>query len=143
MRVPVHKQAWSWGAVAAVVALALWGLGNVMTPFLIGAGIAYVLDPLADRLERSGLSRTLAVALITVIAVLIFLLAVVLLVPMVIRQLVQLIEAAPGYFATVQSWLSQQFPERFPEGGTLRGALNDLTAQLSQVGGQVVRARLC
>ena len=27
MRVPVHKQIWSWGAVAAVVGLALWGLG--------------------------------------------------------------------------------------------------------------------
>ncbi|WP_205961467.1 AI-2E family transporter [Paracoccus endophyticus] len=138
MRVPVHKQIWSWGAVAAVVALALWGLGNVMTPFLIGAGIAYVLDPLADRLERSGLSRTWAVALITLIAVLAFLLAMVLLVPMVIRQLAQLIEAAPGYFQALQVLLSQQFPERFPEGGTVRSALNDIAAQMSQMGGQVL-----
>ncbi|HRO13552.1 MAG TPA: AI-2E family transporter [Paracoccus sp. (in: a-proteobacteria)] len=142
MRVPVHKQVWWWSGITAVMVLALWGLGNVMTPFLIGAGIAYVLDPIADRLESAGLSRTKAVALITIIAVLAFLLALTLVVPMVVRQLAQFIEAAPGYFETAQTWLSARFPRALPEGGTLRSALTQLGVQLSQRGGEILIAVL-
>lgn len=138
MRVPVHKQVWWWSGVAALIVLALWGLGNVMTPFLIGAGIAYVLDPLVDRLEGSGLSRTKSVALITLIAALAFLLAVTLLVPMLIRQIAGLIEAAPRYIETVQSWISTQFPAILPEGGTLRQALTRMAEQLSDQAGQIL-----
>ena len=31
--------------------------GSTLLPFLLGAAIAYFLDPIADRLERLGLSR--------------------------------------------------------------------------------------
>lgn len=138
MRVPVHKQVWWWSAAALVLILALWGLGNVMTPFLIGAGIAYVLDPLADRLERSGLSRTMAVALITLIAGLAFVLALVLLVPMLIRQLTELVSNAPHYLEVAQGWLTRRFPSVVPEGGTLRSAMTQLGTQLSEKGGGIM-----
>ena len=36
----------------------------VITPFAIGIVLAMLLDPLADRLERRGMSRTMAAALI-------------------------------------------------------------------------------
>lgn len=138
MRVPVHKQVWWWSAATLVIVLALWGLGNVMTPFLIGAGIAYVLDPLADRLQRAGLSRTKAVALITLIAALAFMLVVVLLVPMLIRQLIQLIEHVPEYIQIVQTWLAGRFPEMMPQDGTLRSAMNEVSNQLSEKGGTIM-----
>lgn len=138
MRVPVQKQVWWWTATAALVMLVLWALGDVMTPFLIGAGIAYVLDPLADRLERSGLSRTKSVALITLIAGLAFVLALVLVVPMVVRQLTQLVTNAPHYLDVAQSWLTGRFPELVPEGGTLRNAMTQVGAQLSDKGGTIM-----
>ena len=138
MRVPVQKQVWWWTATAALVMLVLWALGDVMTPFLIGAGIAYVLDPLADRLERSGLSRTKSVALITLIAGLAFVLALVLVVPMVVRQLTQLVTNAPHYLEVAQSWLTGRFPELVPEGGTLRNAMTQVGAQLSDKGGTIM-----
>lgn len=138
MRVPVHKQVWWWGGVALLVIVILWGLGDVMTPFLIGAGIAYVLDPLADMLERSGLSRTKAVALITLIAVLAFVLAMVLLVPMLIHQVAQLATDAPRYLEVAQGWLGSRFPDLMPADGTVESAMTEATRQLSERGGTIM-----
>ena len=61
-----------WGIAAVVLLLLLWVLGDVLLPFVLGGTIAYFLDPVADRLERWGLSRALAVAVITVAAILLF-----------------------------------------------------------------------
>ncbi len=105
-----------------------------MTPFLIGAGLAYALDPLADMLERSGLSRTMSVALITLIAVLAVVLALVLVGPMIVRQLAQLVQAVPGYVETLQRLLSDRYPGLLPEGGTLRSATTDVVTQFSERG---------
>ena len=50
-----------WGIAGAALFAVLWFLGDVLLPFVLGAAIAYFLDPLADKLERLGLSRVLAV----------------------------------------------------------------------------------
>lgn len=61
-----------WGIAALLLLGMLWLLGDVLLPFVLGGTIAYFLDPVADRLERWGLSRALAVAVITVGAILLF-----------------------------------------------------------------------
>ena len=40
--------------------LLLWLLSDVLLPFVAGMALAYLLDPLADRLERLGVSRLVA-----------------------------------------------------------------------------------
>ena len=65
MALPVRQQLVSWGIAAVVFLLLLWLLGNVLLPFLVGGAIAYFLDPVADRLERAGLSRVGATATIS------------------------------------------------------------------------------
>ena len=47
----------------------LWFLGDVLLPFVLGGAIAYFLDPVADRLERLGLSRVAATRAETLMAV--------------------------------------------------------------------------
>ena len=61
MPVPARKQALYWSIAAAVLLLLLWQLGDVLLPFVLGGAVAYFLDPVADRLERLGLSRVWAV----------------------------------------------------------------------------------
>ena len=51
MALPIEKQAKYWGIGAIILALMLWYLGNILLPFVLGAAIAYFLDPVADRLE--------------------------------------------------------------------------------------------
>lgn len=111
MGLPVREQAKYWGAAAALFLLALWFLGGVMLPFLIGGAIAYFLDPVADRLERLGLSRGAATVVISVVALLFFILLAVLVIPTLTQQTLALINAAPTIFAQLQAFLAAHFPQ--------------------------------
>ena len=102
MNLSAGKQALIWGTVALVFVLVLWGLGDVLMPFLLGMGIAYLLDPVADRLERSGLSRVWAVTLITLVVIFALMAALVLLIPLLVRQGTQLIQTAPAMIDRLQ-----------------------------------------
>lgn len=111
MAVSAVKQGWFWGLFLLILVVVLWLLGDTLLPFFLGAAIAYFLDPLADWLERHGLSRVLATAVIAVAAVILFVLGMVLVVPALAGQLSDLVEAAPGMFATAQNYLVARFPE--------------------------------
>lgn len=126
MRLPVHKQALWWGIPALAIFVAMWLLGQAILPFLLGAGIAYLLDPLADRLEKIGLSRTMSVVVITFSAIMILALVILLIMPVLVRQAVSLVETAPEMFAQGKAIILQYFPNVIPEGGSASSALSDL-----------------
>jgi predicted PurR-regulated permease PerM len=50
----------------------LWLLSEILLPFVAGMVIAYLLDPLTNRLERIGVNRRFAAFLIVGVFVLIF-----------------------------------------------------------------------
>jgi len=69
---------WRWLWVAALVAATiwlLWRLRGVMLPFALAAGIAFLLNPLVDKLERRGWQRgygvflTLLILLLLLVAI--------------------------------------------------------------------------
>ena len=62
MRVERHVVFW----IAAFVVLVglLWLLHHVLLPFVAGAALAYMLDPLANRLTKRGMSRLVAALII-------------------------------------------------------------------------------
>ena len=138
MRLPAQKQVWYWGGALAVLLLALWALGNQMMPFILGAAVAYLLDPVADRLERLGLSRTLAVVVITLVGVLIMVAVVLMLVPVLVRQTTQLVNTAPQMAEQLQQFLMNRFPQVFAEGSTVNTALTNVGQRVSESGMQVV-----
>lgn len=119
----VGQQLKYWGIAAAVFFLMLWGLGNVILPFLVGGAIAYFLDPVADRLQRLGLSRVAATALISVFALMTFVILSLLIFPMLIRQLTDLVNAAPQILQQLQDFLYANFPQVFDEGSVVRSTL--------------------
>lgn len=133
MALPVRQQAIYWGVAAAAFLLLLWWLGPVLLPFIVGGAIAYILDPLADRLERLGLPRAAATAVITLVGVLALAVAVVLVIPTLIRQATALVQAAPDYFDALRDWLTFRFPDLMEEDGLIRRGISDL--------GETVRAR--
>ncbi|WP_298846986.1 AI-2E family transporter [uncultured Ruegeria sp.] len=110
MALPVKDQLRYWSVAAVVFVLILWALGDVLLPFVIGGAIAYFLDPVADRLERLGLSRMAATAIITVVGVLGFVLAILMVVPALITQLLDLIDVLPDLFKQLRGFVEKQFP---------------------------------
>ncbi|WP_265499856.1 AI-2E family transporter [Paracoccus beibuensis] len=142
MRNPVRKQVKWWGLAALVLLLTLWLLGQAVLPFIIGAGVAYLLDPVADRLERAGLSRTMSVVLITVIVVLAFIATVLLVVPILFRQAAALIEIAPQMLEQARAFADARFPGAIPHAGGLQQTLTDLQAALGEQAGRVASTLL-
>lgn len=138
MRLPTQKQVWYWGAALVALLAVLWLLGNAIMPFIFGAGIAYLLDPVADRLERLGLSRTLSVAVITLGGALVVVAVSLLLFPVLLRQTSALIDTAPQMAAQLEDFLRQRFPQIFVEGNPVNSALTDAARNISARGGQLL-----
>lgn len=121
MGLPMGQQMKYWSIFLLLFLAILWFLGGVILPFVLGAAIAYFLDPLADRLQSWGCSRVVATAIITLSTVVIFLWMILLILPTLIQQSIALIETAPALFARVEAFLIDRFP-----------ALMDSESQISQ-----------
>ena len=95
---------WFWLLTLLLTGWLLYLLTPILAPFLVAMLLAYMGDPLVDRLQRLRLSRTLAVVLVFACFSLVLLLLLVVLVPLLGRQLVRLYELAPQLL----DWLQQQ-----------------------------------
>ncbi len=98
-------------AILGVSAL-MWLLSPILAPFLAAAILAYIFDPLVDRLELRGVSRTLG----TVIAVLLLLLGVIalllIILPLFAKESAQLTQEFPGFVEKLKTnfipWLNER-----------------------------------
>lgn len=142
MALPVRQQLLTWGTAAVVFLLLLWLLGNVLLPFLVGGAIAYFLDPVADRLERWGFSRTGATATISLVALLLAVLLILAVIPTLVQQLTGLINAAPAISARLQAFLIERFPELTDSTSTIRQTLAQIAASIQAKGGQLAETVL-
>lgn len=88
-------------AVAAYFLLRL--LGPVLTPFVVAGILAYICDPLVDRLERWRIRRPFGVTLVIVGGIVIFLGCMLLLVPMVTHQVSRFAANTPAYLAWLEN----------------------------------------
>ncbi len=137
-RVPIQKQLGYWGILAAALMLALWWLGPVITPFVLGAALAYLLDPVADRLERLGMSRVVSVVIITLLALVTIALLGLLLLPLLVQQTVQLIATLPSMTRSSQDWLYESVPFISENEGLIREELQNLATLLKDKSGEVM-----
>ena len=94
---PLARQILFWLLVTAAFIILLWLLRGMLLPFVLGMALAYVSDPFVDRLERLRVPRWLATLVMLGLIVGIGVLALVLVVPMIANQAVQLAEQAPLY----------------------------------------------
>ncbi|NND22647.1 MAG: AI-2E family transporter, partial [Silicimonas sp.] len=142
MALPVRDQLKYWGFAAVVFFVVLWLLGDVILPFVLGAAIAYFLDPVADRLERLGTSRAVAVGIITFFAILIFVVLALLIIPLLVKQTADLIEAVPEIAANLQTFLTERFPDLGDANSTIRVSLATIGETVQSKGGEVLNTVL-
>ena len=126
-----RRQIRFWLIAAALFILFLYVFRNILLPFVAGMVLAYFLDPVADRLERTGLSRVMATVLILVAFVIILALGLVILIPILAQQMADFVSHMPEYLSRLQGLVTNYNPEwlkeRFgvdPE--SLREGLNSL-----------------
>jgi predicted PurR-regulated permease PerM len=97
----LERQLMLWGLTLVALAATLYLLSPVLAPFVAGTALGYLLDPVADRLQRWGASR-LGAALLLLSAFIAFVVtALVILLPILTHQLAGLLTALPGYLQTL------------------------------------------
>ncbi len=103
-----------WIAAALLVTgWLVWLLAPVLTPFLLSALLAYMADPVVNRLERWKMRRDVAVSLVFLVVISILVVAMLIIVPLLVRETIDLVERLPGYFQTLQETALPWIEERF------------------------------
>src|SRR6266404_5942879 len=106
------------GVLVALLILLLWGLGkvlqqlsSVLLPLGVAGVLAYLLDPVVDRLEARGLPRARAIICVFALAVVIVGGVIGSVVPQIVTETQQLAERIPAYINRVQDrvvrWINQ------------------------------------
>jgi len=140
----LKRQLQFWIVGFLVFLAAVYVLRGIMLPFVAGMAVAYFCDPIADRLERLGASRTVAVSLIIGLFLVVFIAFFLLMVPLVIDQIGGLARRMPSIVAWLRDWAEPHIARLAPHVGTeelekLRQmALNSLSTGLRWIG-QVLR----
>ncbi len=112
-----RRQVIFWLGAAVVLALLLYLFSDILLPFVAGMVLAYFLDPVADRLQRLGLSRVMATVVILIAFIVVLVVALVVLVPVLATQMADFAGKLPEYLTRLQAlitsfdpkWLEQRF----------------------------------
>lgn len=86
-----------WALVGLLACWVLWLLSPVLTPFVLAALLGWLGDSLVDRMQKRGVPRNGAVVVVFAVMAAITLLGVLLLVPLLQRQVVTLVGSLPSY----------------------------------------------
>ena len=103
LSVSARRQIYFWCSTLLAVILFLYMFRSILLPFVAGMALAYLLDPVADRLEAMGASRLVATFLILILFIILFILALILIVPILSGQLSDLIQRIPDYVTRLQA----------------------------------------
>jgi predicted PurR-regulated permease PerM len=102
------QSAW-WLAVAAALLWIVWLLGPILTPFLAGAVLAYILDPVVEWLVRRRVPRAAAAALVLLLGFVVLLALFLIVAPLIRKEAAELAGRVPGLLdrldASVAPWL--------------------------------------
>ncbi len=115
----IRRQAIFWLIATIVFLLILYVLGNTLLPFVAGMALAYFLDPVADMLERTGLSRLASTAVILFAFILFFIIALLIIIPILGSQVAGFLDRLPDLVRRLQAlitslnmeWMSRFAPK--------------------------------
>lgn len=132
----LRNQVLIWIGFFVFLILALWVFRGILLPFVVGAALAYLLNPLVNQLQRWRFNRgwATAVVLLSVIAIVISIF--VMIVPMVAQQVVGLVQRLPGYAADLEALVRRWAPELNQWLGPERAA--QVERSVSDMLGQIV-----
>lgn len=132
-----------WLTIWILFFVFIYLIRGILLPFILGALIAYFLDPAADKLEKYKISRSLATAIITLSFFTILALVSLMIIPTILSQLSDFIKDFPTYFAAAETkyeekiygWLGT-LPADYVE--SIKTAANNLSGVMLKLVGDMV-----
>lgn len=111
----LRRQVFFWVVALAIFIAFLMLFSSILLPFIAGMALAYFLDPVADRLERIGLSRLMATVVILVSFVVVFVLSLMIIIPVLASQLNDFIQRVPEYVTQLQTFIATSNASWLPD----------------------------
>ncbi|MEM6461917.1 MAG: AI-2E family transporter [Pseudomonadota bacterium] len=138
----LRRQIIFWLATFLIFGLFLYVFRGILLPFVAGMALAYFLDPVADRLERWGVSRLTATVIILIAFLVIFIIALMIIIPVLASQASDFIGRLPDYAEQLQSliastntkWLTDWIGVELPD---LKSSLGNLLSEGAGLVGSV------
>jgi predicted PurR-regulated permease PerM len=123
---------WLGGLVLLVFLLFIFR--QILLPFVAGAAFAYALHPIADWLEKRGLSRLGATAAILTVLTVLVAAVLILLVPLLINQMIDLLQRLPGYLVRLQEMFGATLDSEWAhflgiDANSIRASITTFTSQ--------------
>jgi predicted PurR-regulated permease PerM len=136
----LRNQVLVWVGFVLVIILLLWVFSSILLPFVVGLAIAYLLNPLVNRLERVGIGRAFASVLVLVLVLALLVGLLLMLVPLLAQQVLGLMAGLPGYISDLQILMQNLAPQLAEWLGPERAAqfeasFADLIARAVEVAG--------
>lgn len=104
LTVDVLKRYAMWGAgVVLVLGILFWLLGSIMTPFVLGAVMAYIGHPLVERLESKKIPRAMGALIVIAVGIGALVGVVFIVLPFLQAELARLSESIPGLLTRLQT----------------------------------------
>ncbi|HEY3598750.1 MAG TPA: AI-2E family transporter [Paraburkholderia sp.] len=137
---PYQRRAFIWFAIALALGILLWLLSPVLTPFLLGAILAYILQPGVAWLTRRRVPRTLAALLMMLFFALLVTVLVLLILVVVQKEVPQLRQQVPGLFSHVNHWMQPKLVYLGLAGSLDFASIRDLVTNQLEGSAQTVAA---
>jgi predicted PurR-regulated permease PerM len=124
---------WVLGVFTSLLTI-VWCFSQVLTPYIFGVILAYLLDPLVDKLENFGFPRTLSSIVIMLLALSIISACLLLLFPALIAQTESLLMSFPDIYSHGLRIFESLIPDFVRRGFISADGLTDLKSVLSTNG---------
>ncbi|NBN62266.1 AI-2E family transporter [Microvirga tunisiensis] len=130
-RMTLRRQVQFWLLSLIAFVLFMMVFSAVLLPFVAGMALAYLLDPVADRLERMGMNRLAATLTILLAFVIILAVVLILLVPVLGNQMLGFIDRLPALVRSLQSLITENLGDRLTKISGL--SVTDLQSSLGAI----------
>ncbi len=135
---------WFWWGAAFLLCAFVYLLHPILSPFLVSLLLAYMFDPVVDRLEKLGMSRTWGVVSVFALFILVLMTLLLVLVPMLVKQFFRLYEVAPQMLDWLQHtalpWAQHKFglADGFWKFDKVKAAISEHMGQTTDIVGVVL-----
>lgn len=120
MALPFKTQIRFWAGASALFILFVWIFKSVLTPFVLGIAVAYLLNPLIKRFSTTGIKRTTSAIIILTVFFILVVTMIIIMAPIIAKESSGLIKDLPVYldkfFTLIQpytSWLQAAMGEGY------------------------------
>ena len=136
-RAALRRQIFFWLIALAIFPFFLYIFSSILLPFVAGMALGYFLDPVADRLQRLGMSRLAATGFILLLFVVVFIASFIIIIPLLVTQAADFASKVPGYFENLQHLVTTSAHDYMPDwlAGQIEGMKNSFSGLIKEGAG--------